>query len=131
MKTAEFYFPGLPRSVSRKSGALLRGLPLTGRKTSLDIGSIKARCVEIIKSHLPESRWHVCLFGSQAKGSAGDSSDIDIAIVGDEPVPCNIMTTVRSEISDMPTLRSVDVVDICSTDDRFRDEILQYGEMLA
>jgi len=51
--------------------------------------------------------------------------------VGDEPVPCNIMTTVRSEISDMPTLRSVDVVDICSTDDRFRDEILQYGEMLA
>ena len=97
----------------------------------MDIDAITKRCVEVIKARLPDRHWHVWLFGSQAKGSASRLSDVDIAIVGDRPVPWKTMAIIKLKTSEIPTLRSIDVIDICSTDQQFSNEILESGEMLV
>ena len=100
-------------------------------KIDMKLATIKQRSVEVIKKHLPQSGWRLCLFGSQASGTATPTSDVDIAIIGDRPVPWKIMVAIREDIDVIPTLRSIDVVDVCSADEGFRENILAQGQMLA
>lgn len=97
----------------------------------MNVDAITKQCVAVIKANLPDGHWRVWLFGSQAKGTASRSSDVDVAIAGDNPVPWKTMALIRSKISEIPTLRSIDVVDICSTDEELRKEILEYGQTLT
>lgn len=49
----------------------------------------------------------VILFGSRAKGTAGERSDIDIAVSGVKDVE-----KLREELERIPTLFSIDLVDL-------------------
>ena len=65
----------------------------------------------------------VFLFGSRAKGTALERSDIDIAVSGVKEVDLLIQ-----EIEELPTLYSVDIVnmDDC-TNELLLEDIRQYG----
>ena len=65
----------------------------------------------------------VLLFGSRAKGTALERSDIDIAVSGAKEVDLLIQ-----EIEELPTLYSVDIVnmDDC-TNELLLEDIRQYG----
>ena len=65
----------------------------------------------------------VILFGSRAKGTALERSDIDIAVSGVKEVDLLIQ-----EIEELPTLYSVDIVnmDDC-TNELLLEDIRQYG----
>lgn len=68
----------------------------------------------------------VILFGSWAKGTANERSDIDIAVRGVKD-----MEKLREDIEDIPTLRSFDIVDIenCKNELLLK-EIEQYGRKI-
>jgi predicted nucleotidyltransferase len=97
----------------------------------MKVASIIQTCTEIIKKYLPEEEWEVLLFGSQATGIARDRSDVDIAIHGQVPVPNKIMVQIREEIEAIPTLRSIDIVDLHQTDSTFRAKALQEAQKLT
>jgi hypothetical protein len=40
------------------------------------------------------------------------------------------MLRIRSDISGIPTLRRIDVVDLQSVDEKFREEVLSYAKPL-
>ncbi len=84
----------------------------------------------IIRRHLPDRGFSVLLFGSWAKGSAEPTSDIDIAILAPRPIDDLLLLRIREEISGIPTLRRIDVVDLNDTDERFREEVLSYARAL-
>ncbi len=84
----------------------------------------------IIRRHLPDRRLQVFLFGSWAKGSAEPTSDIDLAILGPQPIDDMLLLRLREEISGIPTLRRIDVVDLNNADERFREEVLSYARPL-
>ena len=68
----------------------------------------------------------VILFGSWAKGTANERSDIDIAVKGVKDIE-----KLREDIEDIPTLRSFDIVDIenCKNELLLK-EIEQYGRKI-
>lgn len=86
---------------------------------------------EIMKEIVNISRrYHakeIILFGSRAKGTATERSDIDIALSG-----CENFELCREEIEDIPTLYSIDVVnmDTCGND-LLLEDIREYGRKIC
>ena len=65
----------------------------------------------------------MCLFGSRAKGTETEVSDIDLAVSGVED-----MDGLRERLADLPTLYTIDVVDLdtCRNQELLED-IRAYG----
>ncbi|MBI5220543.1 MAG: nucleotidyltransferase domain-containing protein [Candidatus Liptonbacteria bacterium] len=84
----------------------------------------------IIRRHLPDRKFKILLFGSWAKGSAEPTSDIDVGILGPQPVDDPLLLRIREEILGIPTLRRIDLVDLNQTDQRFRQEVMSYAQTL-
>ena len=68
----------------------------------------------------------IILFGSRAKGTATERSDIDIAVSGVKD-----FDTLSDEVEDLPTLYSVDLLnlDTCRND-LLLEDIRQYGRKI-
>ena len=79
-----------------------------------------SRVAELCRKHNAKE---VILYGSRAKGTARERSDIDIAVSGAENF--NILV---EEIEELPTLYSVDLVnmDTCKNE-LLLEDISQYG----
>ena len=68
----------------------------------------------------------VILFGSRAKGTARERSDIDIAVSGVAD-----MEKLQEEIEDIPTLYTVDLVDLDTCQNQLLlEDIEQYGRKI-
>ncbi len=70
-----------------------------------------------------EVRW----FGSWPKGTAKPHADIDIAIAAAEAIPLQQMTALQEAIDNIPTLHEIDLVDLHTVSEPFRQEILRHG----
>ena len=85
---------------------------------------------EILKQVIDICKYHkireVILFGSWARGTANERSDIDIAVKGVKD-----MEKLREDIEGILTLRSFDIVDIehCKNELLLK-EIEQYGRKI-
>lgn len=95
----------------------------------MDLSLLIKEGVEIIRKHLSLD-FRIFLFGSWAKGNALETSDIDIGILGKEKVPWPIMTKILEDIKEIPTLRKIDVIDLRTKEESFRDNILNYAKAL-
>jgi predicted nucleotidyltransferase len=71
----------------------------------VDKEEVIREAVNIIRRHLPGRKFEIVLFGSWARGNAQQNSDIDLSVVGPEPL--NDMTLFR-------------IVDLSKADDKFR-----------
>ncbi len=96
----------------------------------MTVCDIEKQCKSVIRKHLPEERWKILLFGSQASGKASETSDIDIAIDGGEPVPWAVLATNKDEIKNIQTLRSIDIIDLHAGSEGFRREALRHAREL-
>lgn len=93
-------------------------------KTAI-IGEVK----KIIGNYLPED-YKMLIFGSWAKGNSLETSDIDIGILGKKEVPWHLMAKILQEVEEVPTLRSIDVVDLNSVEEGFKNKVLEYAKAL-
>ena len=89
----------------------------------MSIEEILERVIHICKYHKIQE---VILFGSWAKGTANERSDIDIAVRGVKDIE-----ELREDVEEIPTLRSFDIVEIekCKNELLLR-EIEQYGRKI-
>ncbi|MXW15308.1 MAG: hypothetical protein F4120_09455 [Rhodothermaceae bacterium] len=80
---------------------------------------------QILQRQLPDR--HVYAFGSRATWTAKDYSDLDLAIMGEQPLPPAVLSALNEEFieSDLPF--RVDIVDFASVDDSFRAIIQHHG----
>ena len=76
---------------------------------------------QILAEHVPDCE--VRAFGSRAKWTAREYSDLDLAIVGDEPLDWRVLGKLQDafEESDLPI--TVDVIDWHTTSESFRQRI--------
>ena len=96
----------------------------------MQVEAIIDQATGIIRKYLPKD-YKVFLFGSWAKGNALETSDIDIAILGHSKVNSSNMTHILSEVEDIPTLRSIDIVDLKNTSKDFRETVLKSSKLLS
>lgn len=73
---------------------------------------------DILQRHVPDRE--VRAFGSRVKGTARPSSDLDLVVMGDEPLPLAVYAALLDDFeqSDLPW--RVDVVDWATTGESFR-----------
>jgi len=72
----------------------------------------------------------IFLFGSWARGNAAETSDIDIGILGKEKVPFAILVKIFNKAEEIPTLRSIDIVDLAAKDKEYKKNVLKYAKIL-
>ena len=88
-----------------------------------------AQIAQMIKARVtPE--YKVILFGSWAKGNALPTSDIDIGILGKHKLPFETYVEIKNAVETIPTLRTIDVVDLQSVSAHFRETALQHTQTL-
>lgn len=89
----------------------------------MQVEEIIEKIVEICQKYSADQ---VILFGSRAKGTALDRSDIDIAVSGVED-----FGTMQEEAEMLPTLFKIDIVnlDICRNKELLED-IKKYGKKI-
>ena len=87
------------------------------------------KITDIIKNELGPS-YKVFLFGSWAKGTAVETSDLDIGILGSREVPPDKMANIKALIEAVPTLRRVYVVDLIAAGEEFRNSVLAHAKEL-
>jgi len=81
----------------------------------------------IVLEGLRGRRARVYLFGSRARGLAGRTSDIDVAILPLDPLPPGTLSAIREALEESRVLYSVDVVDLSYADPAFRERVLKEG----
>lgn len=86
--------------------------------------------LEIIGKYLDLDSYKVFFFGSRISGTGDERSDIDIGIDGPGPVPPVLLSGIRDEIDDLPTLYKIEVVDFKLVSQEFREVASQHIEGL-
>ena len=75
--------------------------------------------------------YKVFLFGSWAKGNNRATSDLDIGILGKDKIDFPSFIKIKEEIDNLPTLRSIDLVDLNTISENFKNSILSNSKILA
>lgn len=86
--------------------------------------------IKIIRHYLNKEDYKIYLFGSWARGDALPTSDIDIGIFGKEKIPFDIMSKILSEKEAVQTLRSIDVIDLNTKNQEFKNKALKEAKLL-
>lgn len=73
---------------------------------------------DILHIHIPDRT--VWAFGSRAKGTAKQTSDLDLAIIGEEPLNLRTMSDLQHTFSESDLPFKVDVVDWATASEAFR-----------
>lgn len=76
---------------------------------------------DVLARHLPDRE--VQVFGSRATGTAKQFSDLDLVIMGDEPLPVTTMRILRDAFDDSVLPFQVDLVEWAGVSEEFRKVI--------
>ncbi len=74
--------------------------------------------------------YRVVLFGSRATGRATARSDFDLGVVGDSPLPLARFYHVGDRLQALPTLYTIDWVDLNRVSPAFRRRALAEGRLV-
>ena len=72
----------------------------------------------------------VVLFGSRAEGTSQERSDFDIGIIGNQPLPLDVFYRIDDFLKSLPTLYTIDWVDLNRSEKSFRAQALQHAEVI-
>jgi type I restriction enzyme S subunit len=84
--------------------------------------------INILNKHVPE--YEVRAFGSRVKWTAGESSDLDLVIMTDKPLPTLKMAELKDDFSESDLPFRVDIVDWAATKESFRKIIEKKTESI-
>ena len=82
----------------------------------------------ILQQYVPE--YPVWAFGSRVKGTAKPYSDLDLAIITDQPLSLATRADLTNAFSESDLPWKVDIVDWATTDKRFREIIRERYEVV-
>jgi type I restriction enzyme, S subunit len=88
-------------------------------KPLLDVGDAQWAIIQgILQKHIPERE--VWAFGSRAKWTAKEFSDLDLVVIGQEPLPLSVAAALADDFSESDLPWKVDLVDWATTSEGFR-----------
>ncbi len=76
---------------------------------------------KILLRHVPDRV--VRAFGSRVTGKAGKFSDLDLVVMGENPLPLSVVSALAEDFTESDLPFKVDVVDWATTKETFREII--------
>ena len=99
-----------------------RETSMSEHQTPLDMQAGQLAIVrDILHRYVPDRK--VLAFGSRAKKTARQYSDLDLTVVGDEPLSLDIEASLAEAFRESDLIFKVDVVDWAKTSPAFREII--------
>ncbi len=92
------------------------------------MGLLFPMVVEILESRIPGLKL-VYLFGSQSTGIVHSESDVDLAVLGEEPLPAEERFTLCAEAGRL-LHASVDLVDLLTASTVLTYQVVESGKLL-
>ncbi len=86
-----------------------------------------AQEVEKLARYILGADVDVIWFGSWPKGTAHAHADIDIAVSGPTSFLPERLAELRAAVEDLATLHEIDIVDLHTIGEPFKQEILRHG----
>lgn len=83
--------------------------------------------MHLVKKSLLNEKAKVYLFGSRASNTYSDHSDIDIAVIAENPISLYKLSEIREMLSQSNIIYEVDLIDLNSVDEKFRDKVIKGG----
>lgn len=83
----------------------------------------------IIMKHLRNTGARVYLFGSWVRGEQQHSSDIDVGVWYEYPLPSGTLSYLREALEESTIPYTVDLVDLTRTNSDFRESVLKEGKL--
>lgn len=96
-----------------------------------EIAPLLEEILGVLRRYLEKGRYRIFLYGSWASLQARPTSDLDIAVLGSKPIDDMIFLKIKEELDNLPTLRTVDIVDLGRAEKVFRDNVLGDSEELS
>ncbi len=90
--------------------------------------NLTQRVVTILREALPQLRL-VYLFGSQARGDAQPSSDVDLAVLTPTPLPPMLRFDLQERLASAAN-RDVDLIDLQSASTVLRVQVIEGGAVI-
>ena len=90
-------------------------------KSEYGITKYKKKIIEIILKYVPTAQ--IYLFGSRAKGTHHETSDIDIALDIKSKIERNVVLQIKSAIDALNIPYNIDIVDFRSVSEILRKQI--------
>jgi type I restriction enzyme S subunit len=87
-----------------------------------------AEVLRILDAHVPDRQ--VWAFGSRVNGTAKAFSDLDLAILGETPVPADALADLKDALRESDLPFKVDVIDWATTQDHFQRLVEQQHVVL-
>ncbi len=84
----------------------------------------------ILKKNLSGLNYRAFIFGSQANLTELKRSDIDIGLIGNEPILPQHLAMINEEIENLPMLYKIDLINFNEVDDHFKTVALKNIEWL-
>lgn len=82
--------------------------------------------IEIIREEIDLRKYKAFFFGSRVSGASQEKSDIDVGILGDEPLPLTQIRCIKNRLEELPTLYTIDFVDMSDATEDFRTVALAH-----
>ena len=76
---------------------------------------------DVLRQHVPDKE--VLAFGSRVTWTAREYSDLDLAIMGNEPIPLDTSSALEEAFSESDLPFKVDLIDWAQTSETFRNII--------
>ena len=83
--------------------------------------------LDVLTCHLPDRE--VRLIGSRVTGRAKPFSDLDLVIMGDEPLALSVLADLRDAFDDSELPFAVDLVEWASASEAFRRVITERAQL--
>ncbi len=87
----------------------------------------QATLEKIVKNHATDQDYRVVIFGSRATGKSKKYSDVDLALIGQSPVPNQTIAYLNEAFDDSTLPYSVDIVDFAKASPNLQAQIKQQG----
>ncbi|RKD20447.1 hypothetical protein BCY91_02190 [Pelobium manganitolerans] len=84
---------------------------------------------EIILKRVPLRDYSVFLFGSRARATNHDKSDIDVGVWGNAPLSKFLKSDLQDELDESIVPYKIDVIDFYKASDEFKAQALQKIEI--
>jgi type I restriction enzyme S subunit len=98
---------------------------MTGATPNIDITPTQWAIVKsILLRHVP--RYDIWIFGSRARRTAKPYSDLDLAIMTDQPLPLETRAALADDFSESDLPWKVDIVDWAAAPESFKQVIDQH-----
>jgi predicted nucleotidyltransferase len=91
--------------------------------TPPEVLEMARRVAVIVRAVTGDPAYRVLLFGSWAAGDARSRSDIDLGIDGPRPLDPGTMLAIRDACDRLPTLYTIDLVDLRAVPPAFREAV--------